>query len=84
MGCKDAAMTDSEMADALKAKGWTVAEPWTKENCKHPPHMKIGSGSAGCDGSSSGSWHCRACGKSEKWSTPADPKRVQQMAQGFY
>lgn len=66
-------MTLEEMAAELRAKGWRCEEPWTKENCKHPQHMRMGSGGVSCDGSWHMSWTCRACGTSEKHSWPANP-----------
>ncbi len=72
-------MTDQEMADALVAAGWRVKPPLTEATCEHPPHMKTGSGSVGSDGSGHMSWTCRQCGKSESYTTPADPKRAQQQ-----
>lgn len=59
-----------KMADTLKANGWTVSPPISQETCPHPLHMRMGSGSCGSDGSSSWSWSCRRCGKSESGKTP--------------
>lgn len=75
-------MTEAEMVAALKAKGYQVEEPWTTENCKHPPRMVMGSGSCGSDGSSSMSWHCRQCGKSDSYKTPANPNLVKLHSWG--
>ena len=40
------------------------------QNCKHP--RKLGGGALGSDGSSSWSWHCPDCGKSDQGNSPGD------------
>lgn len=75
-------MTDDDMAAALRAKGWLVEPPWTKENCKHPPLMRSGQGQLASDGSGRMNWHCHLCGKSDSYSLPPDremQKRIQLM-----
>jgi hypothetical protein len=54
-------MTDQEMADELRAKGWTVKAPVDQATCKHL--HRDGIGSASSDGSSSFIGHCMDCGK---------------------
>ena len=62
-------MTDEEMATALRAKGWRVQVPLTKENCKHP--NRIGTGMLCSSGASRMSWYCRDCGASYEYESPA-------------
>jgi hypothetical protein len=49
-----------EMAAELRKAGWTVEEPITQANCKHP-NMR-GSGGIGCDGSGYSESYCTRCG----------------------
>jgi len=66
-------MTDQQMAESLRAKGWKVEEPWTKENCKHPGEYRIGSGGQAMNGSGFMNWSCRRCGHSESHSWVGEP-----------
>lgn len=65
-------MTNEEMAAALRAAGWRVAEPITQDNC---PHLhKMGSGGISSDGSGFSEWTCQTCGKHERHEFPPNPR----------
>jgi hypothetical protein len=72
-------VTDEEMVAALTAKGWKVDPPWSsKTSCMHPQHMRYGSGSLSCDGSSRMTWTCQACGYTEMTESSPRAKFVQK------
>jgi hypothetical protein len=75
-------LTDEAMASSLRAKGWKVIEPVNQDTCLHL--RRNGTGSMSYTGAGKGKWTCSDCGLTREWSIPADPKRVQAMAHGFY
>lgn len=68
-------MSPEEMAKALRDLGWSVTEPITKQNCKHPADMIRGSVSVGSEGYKSDTT-CIRCG--QRWTYESPPIPNQQ------
>lgn len=70
-------MTDDEMAEVLRAKGWRIQPPLTQANCSH--HRARGSSGAGTAGFFS-EWWCLDCGKYSRYESAPTPEQLRIMS----